>query len=82
MTGPPGRRGERGGSAALVRALLDAGARIDVIDQMELSLAQVIRRYKRADLGFLRERVLAEHPGIGSDWYDEWQQQKEEDEEQ
>ncbi|MGW3802446.1 ankyrin repeat domain-containing protein [Streptomyces clavifer] len=71
-----------GGSAALVRALLDAGARIDVIDQMELSLAQVIRRYKREDLGFLRERVLAEHPGIGSDWYDEWQQQKEEDEEQ
>ncbi|MGW4231108.1 ankyrin repeat domain-containing protein [Streptomyces sp. NPDC004980] len=71
-----------GGSAALVRALLDAGARIDVIDQTEFSLAQVVRRYKRKDLGFLRERVLAEHPGIGAEWYEEWQQQKEEDEEE
>ncbi|WP_406090823.1 ankyrin repeat domain-containing protein [Streptomyces sp. NBC_01013] len=70
------------GSPALVRALLDAGARIDVIDQMELSLAQVIRRYKRADLEFLRERVLTEHPGIGAQWYDDALQQKEEDEEQ
>ncbi|MFD4035385.1 ankyrin repeat domain-containing protein [Streptomyces sp. NPDC058637] len=71
-----------GGSAALVRALLDAGARIDVIDQTEFSLAQVVRRYKRKDLAFLRERVLAEHPGIGAEWYEEWQQQKEEDEEE
>lgn len=61
-----------GGSAALVRDLLDAGARIDVIDEMELSLAQVIRRYQRTDLMFLRRRVLQEHPGIGSEWWDEY----------
>ncbi|MBZ9644619.1 ankyrin repeat domain-containing protein, partial [Streptomyces sp. PSKA30] len=61
-----------GGSAALVRDLLDAGARIDVIDEMELSLAQVIRRYERTDLMFLRRRVLQEHPGIGSEWWDEY----------
>ncbi|MFD7550900.1 ankyrin repeat domain-containing protein [Streptomyces sp. NPDC059816] len=59
-----------GGSADLVRDLLAAGARIDVIDEMELSLAQVIRRYERTDLTFLRMRVLREHPGIGSDWFD------------
>ncbi|MFJ8859102.1 ankyrin repeat domain-containing protein [Streptomyces sp. NPDC102451] len=60
------------GSVTLVRALLAAGARIDVTDSTELSLSQLIRRYKRKDLGFLRERVAAEHPGIGSDWYDKW----------
>jgi hypothetical protein len=61
-----------GGSAALVRDLLDAGARIDVTDEMELSLAQVIRRYERTDLMFLRRRVLKEHPGIGSEWFDDY----------
>ncbi|WP_327379499.1 ankyrin repeat domain-containing protein [Streptomyces sp. NBC_01212] len=73
--------GERG-SAALVRALLDAGARTDVTDATELSLSQTIRRYKRTDLAFLRERVEAEHPGIGSAWYDKWFQEDAEDEEQ
>ncbi|MFF5335374.1 ankyrin repeat domain-containing protein [Streptomyces sp. NPDC013181] len=60
------------GSAGLVRALLDAGARIDVTDQSELSLEQMIRKYRRTDLAFLAERVLAEHPDAGSDWWDEW----------
>ncbi|MFI6121100.1 ankyrin repeat domain-containing protein [Streptomyces sp. NPDC051064] len=69
------------GSTALVRALLDAGARIDVTDATELSLAQMIRRYKRGELGFLRERVVAEHPGIGSAGYDKWIENAEEDEE-
>ncbi|MBD0711149.1 MULTISPECIES: ankyrin repeat domain-containing protein [unclassified Streptomyces] len=59
-----------GGSADLVGDLLAAGARIDVVDETELSLAQVIRRYQRTDLMFLRRRVLKEHPGIGSDWFD------------
>ncbi|MFD1660629.1 ankyrin repeat domain-containing protein [Streptomyces caeni] len=63
-----------GGSVALVEALLAAGARIDVVDTMELSLAQVIRKYKRHDLAFLRERVEKEHPGIGADWWEEWEQ--------
>ncbi|MFJ3985013.1 ankyrin repeat domain-containing protein [Streptomyces fungicidicus] len=67
-----------GGSRALVEAFLAAGARIDVIDQSELSLAQVIRRYRRADLRSLRERVQEEHPGIGADWWDEWMDRQEE----
>ncbi|MFJ2747912.1 ankyrin repeat domain-containing protein [Streptomyces sp. NPDC087297] len=60
-----------GGSADLVRALLAAGSRIDVIDETELSLSQEIRRYKRSDLAFLRDRVDEEFPGIGADWFDE-----------
>ncbi|MFC8390756.1 ankyrin repeat domain-containing protein [Streptomyces sp. NPDC057238] len=69
-----------GGSRALVEALLAAGARIDVEDQMELSLAQVIRRYKRSDLAFLRKRVREEHPGLGADWWDEYMDRDEEEE--
>lgn len=69
-----------GGSAELVRALLAAGSRIDVIDEMELSLSQEIRRYKRSDLAFLRRRVDEEFPGIGADWWDEYVQDREYDE--
>ncbi|MFC9293700.1 ankyrin repeat domain-containing protein [Streptomyces sp. NPDC057011] len=69
-----------GGSADLVRALLAAGARIDVIDEMELSLSQEIRRYKRTDLAFLRERVDEEFPDIGADWFDEHMEYREDDE--
>ncbi|GHG06273.1 ankyrin repeat domain-containing protein [Streptomyces filamentosus] len=58
------------GSVALVRDLLAAGARIDVTDETETSLAQAIRRYQRADLMFLRRRVLREHPGLGARWVD------------
>lgn len=68
-----------GGSRALVEDLLAAGARVDVEDQSELSLAQTIRRYKRSDLAFLRERVREEHPGVGADWWDEWMDRKEQD---
>jgi hypothetical protein len=68
-----------GGSDALVRDLLDAGARIDVVDDMDLSLAQVIRRYQRTDLTFLRRRVEREHPGIGSEWWDEYMSEREEE---
>ncbi|MFJ2267796.1 ankyrin repeat domain-containing protein [Streptomyces sp. NPDC087849] len=65
-----------GGSAALVTALIDAGARIDVVDPMELSLDQLIRKYRRTDLDFLRERVDKEHPDIGAEWWDEWKEEK------
>lgn len=65
------------GSKALVEALVAAGARIDVIDQSELSLAQIVRRYKRPDLAFLRERVQEEHPGVGAEWWDEWMDEQE-----
>ncbi|GHB18630.1 hypothetical protein GCM10010377_05460 [Streptomyces viridiviolaceus] len=68
-----------GGSRALVEALLAVGARIDVEDQSEMSLAQIIRRYKRSDLSFLRERVREEHPGLGADWWDEWMDREEQD---
>lgn len=67
-----------GGSPELVRAFLAAGARIDVTDAMELSLAQVIRRYRREDLGFLRERVEEAFPGTGAEWWDEWLEDREE----
>ncbi|MEU9762983.1 ankyrin repeat domain-containing protein [Streptomyces sp. NPDC047987] len=66
------------GSTTLVRALVEAGARIDVVDQTELSLAQLIRMYRRTDLQFLRERVEKEHPGVGAEWWEEWQQEREE----
>ncbi|MFE1310641.1 ankyrin repeat domain-containing protein [Streptomyces sp. NPDC058755] len=66
------------GSKALVEALVAAGARLDVIDQSELSLAQLVRRYKRPDLAFLRERVQAEHPGVGAEWWDEWMDEQDE----
>ncbi|MFD0503206.1 hypothetical protein ACFQ0G_10380 [Streptomyces chiangmaiensis] len=61
-----------------MEALLTAGARIDVVaptdaySEMDLSLAQTIRRYKRTDLDFLAQRVRAEHPGIGNEWWDEY----------
>ncbi|MEU2390483.1 ankyrin repeat domain-containing protein [Streptomyces sp. NPDC007369] len=64
------------GSADLVRAFVEAGSRIDVIDDMELSLAQVIRRYQRTDLAFLRSRVEEEFPGIGSEWFDEYMDER------
>ncbi|WP_405922174.1 ankyrin repeat domain-containing protein [Streptomyces sp. NBC_00122] len=70
-----------GGSPDLVRALMAAGARIDVIDEMEMSLSQEIRRYKRTDLTFLRERVDEEFPGIGADWFDEHMEYREEEDE-
>ncbi|BFO15985.1 hypothetical protein SHKM778_23730 [Streptomyces sp. KM77-8] len=64
-----------------MKAFLAAGARIDVEDESELSLAQTVRRYKRADLSFLRDRVREEHPGIGADWWDEWMDQQAADDE-
>ncbi|MFI8504106.1 ankyrin repeat domain-containing protein [Streptomyces sp. NPDC085524] len=71
-----------GGSADLVRALLEAGSRIDVTEEMELSLSQEVRRYKRKDLAFLQERVDEEFPGIGADWFDEHMEYREDDEDE
>ncbi|MFJ5779201.1 ankyrin repeat domain-containing protein [Streptomyces sp. NPDC093094] len=68
-----------GGSAGLVKDFIAAGARIDVVDEMELSLAQVVRRYERTDLMFLRRRVLDEHPGIGSGWFDDYMSERDEE---
>lgn len=70
-----------GGPAELVRAYLEAGSRIDVVDDAELSLAQVVRRYRRTDLAFLRDRVEGEFPGIGSEWFDEHMEEREAEEE-
>ncbi|WP_206436602.1 ankyrin repeat domain-containing protein [Streptomyces sp. W1SF4] len=63
---------QNGGTASLVRALLAAGARTDVVDDMELSLGQVVSRYKRTDLTFLKELVEERHPGINFEEYDEF----------
>ncbi|MFH8473436.1 ankyrin repeat domain-containing protein [Streptomyces sp. NPDC018000] len=71
-----------GGSPEFVRALIEAGARIDVVDGMELSLDQLIRKYRRTDLDFLRERVEKEHPGIGADWWEEWENDEDEEDEE
>lgn len=54
------------GPPALVRALVDAGARIDVQDEDEISLLRVIG-WRRSDLGFLEKRIRDEHPEI-DDW--------------
>jgi ankyrin repeat protein len=60
------------GSEDLVRALLDAGARIDTLDAHEKSLRSLIRRRNvmrgpgRAELLFLAERIRRECPdGLG-----------------
>ncbi|MER6445928.1 ankyrin repeat domain-containing protein [Streptomyces venezuelae] len=75
-----------GGSVDLVKALVAAGSRIDVMDEMDLSVSQEILRYKRTDLAFLRERVDEEFPDVGADWFDEymeyWEDEEEDGEEQ
>ncbi|WP_216858202.1 ankyrin repeat domain-containing protein [Actinomadura verrucosospora] len=53
------------GSPALVRALLDAGARIDAQDEDEITVARVIG-WRRTDLDFLTKRIEEEHPDL--DW--------------
>ncbi|MFJ6048787.1 ankyrin repeat domain-containing protein [Streptomyces sp. NPDC092307] len=70
-----------GGSVDLVKALLAAGSRIDVMDEMDLSVSQEILRYKRTDLTFLRERVDEEFPDVGADWFDEYMEYWEDEEE-
>lgn len=50
------------GSAALVRALLEAGANPGVDDDMGLSLSQLIRLHKRTDLDFLLALLDRDRP--------------------
>ncbi|WP_432128451.1 ankyrin repeat domain-containing protein [Streptomyces sp. bgisy082] len=69
-----------GGSAELVGALLAAGSRIDVVDGTDLSLSQEIRRYKRADLAFLRDRVDEEFPELGSRGFEQFLEHRAENE--
>jgi hypothetical protein len=52
------------GPEALVRALLDAGARPDVIDHEGSSLISVIVYHKRMELKFLHDAILRDHPGL------------------
>jgi hypothetical protein len=59
------------GSTALVRALLAAGARIDLkgeIHEEELSLHRLIELRDRDDLDFLVERIEREHPELAEEW--------------
>jgi hypothetical protein len=53
-----------------------------VVDDAEYSLAQVVRRFRRADLAFLAERVREEHPGLGADWWDEMMDNNEDHEDE
>ncbi|WP_433186494.1 hypothetical protein [Actinoallomurus sp. CA-150999] len=58
------------GSTALVRALLAAGARIDVSGEIhgeELSLYRLIEWQGRDDLGFITERIEREHPELAEE---------------
>ncbi|GAA2459576.1 hypothetical protein GCM10010191_94840 [Actinomadura vinacea] len=57
------------GSEALVRALVNAGARIDVVDELEWALVDLIGRTGRTDLGWLTDRLARECPGLGGRWW-------------
>ncbi|WP_395109851.1 ankyrin repeat domain-containing protein [Actinomadura sp. SCN-SB] len=57
------------GSEAVIRALIDAGARIDIVDGWGMGLIDLIKRTRRADLGWLRERLKKEHPDVGGMWW-------------
>ncbi|GAA1598065.1 hypothetical protein GCM10009678_94400 [Actinomadura kijaniata] len=65
------------GRAPLVRALLDAGARIDVVDESDYSLVDLMERNDRTDLRFLRDRIAAEYPDITA--HDYWEYDEDED---
>jgi hypothetical protein len=58
------------GTVDLVRDLMDAGARIDTVDDIEFGLIDFIKRFKRTDLAWLQERLEKEHPDIGGGWFD------------
>ncbi|MFC9975125.1 hypothetical protein ACFVH6_29915 [Spirillospora sp. NPDC127200] len=53
-------------SAERVRALLDAGARTDVVDGLNRSLRDMINICRYGHLRLLRDRVARQHPEIGS----------------
>ncbi|XVQ15241.1 ankyrin repeat domain-containing protein [Spirillospora sp. CA-255316] len=55
---------ELDGSVELVRALLDAGARIDLLDEEETTILRLIYRAGRDDLKFLEERIEEEYPEL------------------
>jgi ankyrin repeat protein len=57
------------GPEALVRALVDAGARLDTVDDYEFGLIDHINRAKRTDLPWLRDRLEQEYPDVGGTWW-------------
>ncbi|MFF5262667.1 ankyrin repeat domain-containing protein [Actinomadura viridis] len=57
------------GPESLVRALVDAGARIDVEDELTFGLVDFLDRHDRTDLDWLRERIKKECPGVGGAWW-------------
>ena len=52
------------GPEALVRALLDVGARPDVVDHQGGSLLSVIAHHRRMELKFLHDAILRDYPGL------------------
>jgi hypothetical protein len=57
------------GPESLVRALVDAGARLDTVDDHEFGLIDHINRAKRTDLTWLRDRLEQEYPDVGGVWW-------------
>ncbi|MFC5747274.1 ankyrin repeat domain-containing protein [Actinomadura rugatobispora] len=55
---------ELDGSVELIKALLDAGARIDLLDEEETTIIRLIWRAGRRDLEWLEERIGEEHPDL------------------
>jgi hypothetical protein len=52
------------GPTGLVRALLGAGARTDVADDQDNTLASLIVHHKRTELRFLKDAVERDHPHL------------------
>lgn len=52
------------GSLTLVHALLDAGARTDVVDHQDYSLRSLILQYRREDLRFLKDAIERDFPNM------------------
>ncbi|CAM4065904.1 ankyrin repeat domain-containing protein [Kibdelosporangium persicum] len=53
------------GSADVVRALVDAGARIDVVNRANLGLRRLITLMCRYDLDFLMTELVSRYPRVG-----------------
>lgn len=71
--------GDRG-PTSLVRALIDAGAAVDVVDDTGWTLRDLIRRHKRGDLDFLFDALADRADQDGYDWLTEEYEEAEDDE--
>jgi len=61
------------GPVALVQALLDAGARTDVVDDSDRSLPYLILQYRRKELRSLYDAVLRDYPKLADNLHISWE---------